>query len=217
MGYKAIKIDELTIDDHYHLGSDDKCYYLMEYTKGAGYRTPENSHIHNFKKLMTQKGKSDWHYKTEAIEIIAKLFRSIYIPMLNLEEWTLIPIPPSKCIEDPLYDDRMTKLLKRSCLGMACDIREVILTIESREASHTSSSRASVAEIRNNLFLDQDQVDELRMNIILFDDVLTSGAHYLACKNIILEKYPDANIYGMFIARRVLPNVTDDFDDWDTF
>jgi hypothetical protein len=212
MGYKAIRIDELTIDDHYFIEEDDKCFYMMEYTKGAGNGTPENSRIHNFKKSMEYNGSSHWHYKEEAIQSLARLFRTIYLPMLDLPKWTLIPIPPSKCKADPLHDDRMLRLLTLACRSTDCDIRELIITKGSVEASHQSKVRPSVADLQNNLMLDPELVKGVSHNIILFDDVLTSGAHYRACKNILLNKFPKANIYAMFIARRVLPPADDPFD-----
>ncbi|MGF7025055.1 putative amidophosphoribosyltransferase [Sphingobacterium sp. HSC-15S19] len=50
-----------------------------------------------------------------------------------------------------------------------------------------------------------------RPNIILFDDVLTTGAHYCAARTKILEVLPYSNISGYFIARRLLPPTADDF------
>jgi predicted amidophosphoribosyltransferase len=204
MGYKAIKIDELTIGDHHHLSDVNRCFYLMEYTKGAGNGTRENSLIHNFKKSLEHQNTSHWHYKHEDTVSLARLFKTLYVPMLDLPIWSLVPIPPSKCKSDPLYDDRMLKLLKLSCGKSKCDIRELIIAKKSREASHASAVRPSLKELQDNLEIDVSLLSGVKKNIILFDDVITSGAHYVACKNLIIEKIPDANIYAMFIARRVL-------------
>jgi predicted amidophosphoribosyltransferase len=204
MGYKAIQIDELTIGDHHHISDDDNCYYLMEYTRGAGNGTQENSLIHNFKKSLEHKTSSHWHYKHQDTVSLARLFKTLYMPMLNLPKWTLVPIPPSKCKTDPLYDDRMTKLLKMACANSISDIRELLVAKESKEASHLSQIRPSLQEIQDNMEIDTSLVPGAKKNIILFDDVLTSGAHYVASKYLILEVIPDANIYAMFIARRVL-------------
>ncbi|EIX7253969.1 hypothetical protein MK585_001925, partial [Campylobacter coli] len=39
-------------------------------------------------------------------------------------------------------------------------------------------------------------------NIVLIDDVLTTGGHFKACKNILLEKLdPNINIVGLFLAK----------------
>lgn len=38
-------------------------------------------------------------------------------------------------------------------------------------------------------------------NIVLFDDVLTTGAHFRAYKDIILSHYPFCNVIGIFLAK----------------
>ena len=45
----------------------------------------------------------------------------------------------------------------------------------------------------------------------LFDDVLTTGAHFRAASNILKAAYPGVRIIGLFIARRVAEAV--DLDD----
>jgi len=53
--------------------------------------------------------------------------------------------------------------------------------------------------------------------IILLDDVLVTGATFVACRRILLNRFPNVTVFGVFVARRVpertLPE--DDFDDWD--
>jgi predicted amidophosphoribosyltransferase len=47
----------------------------------------------------------------------------------------------------------------------------------------------------------------------LFDDVLTTGAHFRAASNILQKAFPGVRVIGVFIARRV-PEAADveDFD-----
>jgi len=42
----------------------------------------------------------------------------------------------------------------------------------------------------------------------LFDDVLTTGAHYRAASAVLQQAFPGVRIIGVFIARRV-PEATD--------
>jgi predicted amidophosphoribosyltransferase len=44
--------------------------------------------------------------------------------------------------------------------------------------------------------------------IALFDDVLTTGAHFVAARNVLRSRFPQAQIIGFFIARRA-PETTD--------
>ena len=40
-------------------------------------------------------------------------------------------------------------------------------------------------------------------SIGLFDDVITTGAHFKAAKSLLTERFGDVAIYGIFVARRV--------------
>jgi predicted amidophosphoribosyltransferase len=40
--------------------------------------------------------------------------------------------------------------------------------------------------------------------VILLDDVLTTGCSFIVCKAIIAEAWPAADIFGLFVARRVI-------------
>ena len=59
-------IDDLTRRDHYHLTDADRCFFLGEYTSGAGFGHT-NSLIGNFKKPVDRRGRPEWHYKEQAI------------------------------------------------------------------------------------------------------------------------------------------------------
>lgn len=216
MSVRAIKIDELTIGDHHYLTPADNCYYLMEYITGDGYQNPVNNLIYNFKKSVDKKGTPQWVHKGLALRAVANYFKDIYVPMIDFKSATIVPIPPSKCKEDPLYDDRMTRVLK-ACCPAGSDVRDLILTRESHESSHSSGDeRPKLSDIQNNLMLDGTLLDGVKKDFILFDDVITGGTHFTACKNLLLEAYPEAKVYGMFIARRALPPSSPlfDFGDW---
>lgn len=45
----------------------------------------------------------------------------------------------------------------------------------------------------------------LRPTVFLFDDVLTAGTHFKACKRRIFEHAPTSRVIGLFIGRRKLP------------
>jgi len=42
--------------------------------------------------------------------------------------------------------------------------------------------------------------------IFLFDDLLTTGAHYIATTRKLRDIFPGVRIVGNFIARRCIPN-----------
>jgi predicted amidophosphoribosyltransferase len=44
-------------------------------------------------------------------------------------------------------------------------------------------------------------------NIGIVDDLLTTGSHFRAIKDKLLERLPHARIVGFFIARRAMPDL----------
>ncbi len=215
MPQRLLRIDDLVRGQHTYLEEEDVCYYLREYTAHTGYSHSEtNNLISNFKKKMDKRGSAQWRYKGQAIDRVAADFRAC-LPRELLEEWTLVPIPPSKAKTDPLYDDRMSQVLAKMSMGYDVDIRELVTLDESMEASHTTTNRLPPNELKEHLSIDEEHSDPEPNVIILFDDVLTTGSHFKACKALLEERFPNAEIAGMFVARRAIPDAADDFDDID--
>ena len=52
----------------------------------------------------------------------------------------------------------------------------------------------------------------VKETIILFDDLLTNGTHFKACKRLIQERLPDHAVIDLFIGRAKRPDVFSDFD-----
>jgi len=199
------RIDELTRPDHYHLGPDDECYFLGEYTARAGWsHSATNQLIFNLKKPLSRRGHSDWRYKGIAIAQAGEALRAGFQPdVLSEYRPTLIPIPPSKSRADPLYDDRMLQVLSEMCNGMQCDIRELVLQQSSTVAAHETDSRPGPADLVANYVIDAALASPEPELIFVFDDVLTTGAHFLAVKQVLVGRFPGTQVIGFFVARRV--------------
>ena len=211
-----LKIDELLRGDHHYLSDDDACYYFVDYTAGAGYGFSDaNNLIHNFKKPTTYKGQAPWHYKNAAISRIAGLFRDHLSGIIDFNACTLVPIPGSKTKSNPAYDDRMVRTLQLYTRDTAADLRELIVLKKDRDASHASGSRPGPRAIRSLLALDPALGDGLEDTVVLFDDVLTTGAHFVACKQLIRQAYPDKQVMGIFVARTIHQPPALDFDAFD--
>jgi hypothetical protein len=213
---RLTKIDDLARPDHYYLTAEDDCYFLGEYTARQGYAfSATNQLILNFKKSMDKRGTVQWKYKDRAINDAAVAFRTA----VN-GEWfdsaTLIPIPPSKAKTDPLYDDRLVRMLRAIRPQPQVDVREVIVQRASMEAAHDAETRPRPEDIGAIYTIDEQLRNPPPQVIGLFDDVLTTGAHFRAASNLLKLAYPGVRIIGVFIARRV-PEAADieDFDDWD--
>jgi hypothetical protein len=66
------------------------------------------------------------------------------LPIEWLNTATLVPMPPSKAKTDPLYDDRMVRMLRAIRTTPALDIRELLL-----QATSTQAVQAKTAAGRN--------------------------------------------------------------------
>ena len=202
---RVIKIDESNVKDYHYLKlPEDECFYFMEYISGLGYKGGDtNSLISNFKKEVSKKGTPEYRYKVEAIAKIASMLVQT-LKNKNIEHYTFVPIPPSKAKSNLLYDARLLKVLhiaKKELSGL--DVCELFSLKESMQASHTTENRLTKNELKNLIFVDDDKLQLTKKTIILFDDILTTGAHFKACKELLKEKLPDIRIIGLFIARTI--------------
>lgn len=195
------RLDELYLPHHWYLDATDECYFGGEYTAGQGYAFSEtNQLILNLKKKMERRGLPDWGYKARAVRQAAANLRDSLLPEF-LASATFVPIPPSKVIGDPEYDDRMTQVVQ--LLGVNVDARELVYQLESMHDAHTAEMRPGPTALYNNYQIEESRAAPAPSQIAVVDDVLTTGAHFKAMKRILNETYPDIHIVGIFIARRV--------------
>jgi hypothetical protein len=210
---RLTKIDDLTRPDHSYLVADDDCYFLGEYSARKGFaHSVTNKLIINFKKKVDRRGRPEWPYKAAAIQQAAAAFRSALNDQARAS-LTFVPIPPSKAKSDPLYDDRLTQMLSAIWPGQQADIRELVVQPASSSAVHDYDVRPSAAELQARYALDTTLLHPPRSTIAVVDDVLTTGAHFVAVRNKLREAFPTTRLVGLFIARRV-PEAVDveDFD-----
>ncbi|CAI9673399.1 hypothetical protein [Elizabethkingia anophelis] len=211
-----IKLDELTFHYHSYLVKDnDDCFYFYDDYLPSVYDNPTNSLIANYKKKINVQPYL-MRYKDEAIKKVANMIRYNFENVVN--NYTLIPIPPSKQSDHEEYDDRNTKTLKLAFGNKQnIEIKEYIITSLSHDSFHNSSTdRKSPDELYEHLDVDERE-KPTNKDIILFDDLLTTGCHFKACQKLILEKIPEAKVRGLFIARRKINEAVDDFFDFDDF
>lgn len=209
-------IDELILRDYYYLNEEDECFFFHVYHANKGFNFSDyNQLISNFKKKLDRKGQYDWKYKQEAIRKVASILRgtlaTIQTPV------TVIPIPPSLCKTDTMYDDRMLQALQMASVGLKnIIVRDIISIEENREASHSNGKkpRLSPPQLQQLLTL-EDTPPITTKNVILVDDVITTGSQFKACKGLLLQEYDNIDITGLFIARTQHDDDFSVFDDED--
>jgi len=202
---KLQRIDASILPDHSCLEASDYCYYLGEYASGRGFKHSEmNQVINNLKKPIDRKHLPEWHFKEQAIQQIAFWLMSTK-SWMKLKYCTWVPMPPSKIKSHPAHDDCTLRILNRvQQFEKALDVRELLLAKASREPAHNpSSKRPSIVDHLNNLVVDENLIDPIPHAIVIFDDVITSGASFKAAQKILQNKYSEIPIVGVFVARNI--------------
>ena len=196
---------EQTVEYHY-LDRSDRCYCLGFYHSGEGFDgLGLNRMVLDLKREPgTRDSNPDaWQVKNEAITRISSILTISAGKLFPGKRSTLVPIPPSKKIGDPEHDDRMLQICNQIAAGLASvEVSELFVIKKSVQASHLSRTRPTKEQLKENLRMmirDDDYRPETR--VILLDDVLTSGAHYSACKELLEGVFPAVTVMGVFVAR----------------
>lgn len=211
---RLTKIDDLTRPDHWYLTDADECYFLGEYSARKGYAfSATNSLVMNFKKKMDRRGRAEWAYKRRAITQAAAAFRAALRDDAR-QVLTFVPVPPSRAKNDPLYDDRLLQMIQQIWPGQMVDLRELVIQPASTDAVHDSDQRPSLPQIEAGYVINHALMNPPPSLIAITDDVLTTGAHFVAMRNKLRAIFPATKMVGLFIARRVPEAV--DIEDFDT-
>jgi predicted amidophosphoribosyltransferase len=196
------KMEDGMMEEHVALHWSDECYYLLEFHPGKRYGFhPDNDLIKNFKRRIDRGGELARKRKEWAIRDIAHMLRPALASLVDFDVTTFVSIPPSKTRANPFYDDRVSQLLRLACPSEA-DIQELISCRADQTPAHFSEIRPSVAKLLENYVL--GAAAAVRDRIVLFDDVITSGHHFVACRQLLLEHFAGHEVVGVFVARRVL-------------
>jgi hypothetical protein len=195
------KIDELTRSDHYHLCQEDDCYYLWEWDAEPYAVSAVTDFIGNFQRDMRFKDAANqwpWSFKKQAIIYAARAIAEILLP-----EWrtsTFVPVPPSKTREHPGHDPRLLTTLTLPVCTVS-DARELVIQVEntqSREKNVPPHVRASKWRVDQSLLVPAPR------HIVVFDDLLTGGSHFAGMKVVLGREFPNVEISGLFLARRLV-------------
>lgn len=200
------ELEEENIADCYYLDVKDKCYYLGDYTPRGGYSCSEiNQLIANLKKSVLKKGSGEYYYKINAIKSCAE-YIGRFIEANKNSNIIIIPVPPSASNDNELYDDRMMEIATLAACGQRnAAVYEFVEQVHSTEAVHSSNaSRLTPKQLKENYrvvpgFSLPSNIDA----VFILDDVLTTGSHFRAIKDMLLEECPHLSnkIYGLFIAK----------------
>jgi hypothetical protein len=192
------RIDLITYPTKVHLQETDECYYAKDYIAGAGFQGGiVNSDILNFKKTPTLSGQQ---YRTQAIQKFADEV-SHFLDCDLGKIFSVTAIPSSKIKTDSEYDNRFEDFfqeLKKRC--PCIDVVWPVIAMSSVPATHQSKSpRNPIMIMQNYQFNGFDGFTPDRL--IVFDDLLTSGAHFRAYKDFLIQSKFKGEVIGVFWAK----------------
>lgn len=119
-----------------------------------------------------------------------------------------MPIPPSKCQGSTGYDARMLRVAQSITPDL--DVREALVTVAERVPMHSNQNSRDPEALRQTLSIMPCLAGNPPTQVIILDDVLTTGCSYVVCKSMLQELWPEATFFGLFVARRIVPKT--DFD-----
>lgn len=203
MQFDVQKIDTQNLSKTSELSCDDAYYFLGDYVSGS-YQHPMTSFILDFK---SKSGHFRYGNKNLAIQQLAR-----FLALSNIDHYTVVPVPPSKSKSHPDHDDRLIRTLAyvAAMKGTPLYVQELIVQPQSYEASHDCSrlkkNRPDSSELSTRYRLQNVAASELKDTIMIFDDVITKGSHFKAIKRLLVVRYPEKKIVGLFIAQTCFYN-----------
>lgn len=201
------QIGDLERQDHWYLTPEHCCYFFGEYTARAGYsHSSTNQIIANIKKKPSLQGSPQWQHKIRDMNRVAAAIRAAINPAAY-GRVTLVPIPTSKLRNDPEYDARTASIARG--VSPQINVRELIEPITARAALHESDQRLHPDALMATLQLQGHLSEPAPQEIILIDDVITTGCSFVACRALLQQRYPGITISGIFAARRALDRTVD--------
>jgi len=203
--------------DHPFLTNTDLCHYLGEYHPEGDFETPaehrriaDNRLLHDFNIPPQAEDPSARQRKNRAIRHWAQKIKEALSDFAACKQHVFVSIPPPRIRTDEGYDDRMPQAL-RHALGEDGRIVELIVQRKSEPAAGPATAQErlpDLASIQANYFIDEataELVSPDTAGIVLCDDLLATGAHFAAARNLLGETFPQVRIMGLFLTRQTRP------------
>lgn len=203
------RISRVNSFNHRELDGEDICLFLHtrethQYGEidqwSYAYQTIENFKI---SPVALQNNPARKRYKKQAVQTITNDLAMLFRDANPRARFLLVPAVTSKSKTDPNYDDRLIKV----CSTVASRFPNVdsfeLLSISRTIASaHTDAGTRNVNALFSNIVVDTSIAIRDYASVLIFDDVISSGAHFKACKLAIQRAYGnDVLIEGVFWAR----------------
>jgi predicted amidophosphoribosyltransferase len=194
------RIDEMTRREHYYLGDQDVCFYLGEYAAGKGGAHGMTSVlVHDLLQPRDASVPKQEYRKDRALGSVAQWLHEAFDPG-GLGGATFVPMPQSGSGLQTDNDDRIYRILRRTAEGL--DIRRMIELTGSMTTGEYGSLRSGPNVLYEHMQVVLAATEPQPRVIFLVDDVLATGANFVAAKRRILQVLPHVPVFGLFIARK---------------
>lgn len=199
------RIDSVELHNSPYLEAEDECYYLLERSRGTYLAGHANDVVNNFQKDIERFGARPevMKYKDRAIRDFAASLAALLVPGAVYAPWVIVPMITSKPKCHPFYDDRLLRAAEHAGnLGSGKIVVADLFDLDEELLKAKCGGPRNPTELLKHIIIDASLLRQPD-NIVLIDDVLTSGGHFAACKQAIKDIYPNAHIIGAFLARQI--------------
>lgn len=186
-----------------YLEEKDRCFYLVDYIARGGLEPTGNQFVANFKKDLKYKDKPEvWQYRVRAVKKFAECIHN-FIQNRKMVKPVIIPLPTSKPRSSTNFNDRLDATIRQlKIINPHYDTR-LCLDRLSEQAPVSCGGARDIDSIIQTSYIADEKPIASDSQVILIDDVLTTGAHFKAYKRMVMEHYKIGfdNIIGLFIAK----------------
>jgi hypothetical protein len=196
------RIDEMTRREHYYLGDQDVCFYLGEFAAGRhGAHGLTSVLVQDLLQPRDPSVPKQEYRKDRALGSVAQWLHEAFDPG-GIGNATFVPMPQSGSGLQTDSDDRLYRILKRTAQGL--DIRRMIELTGSPTTGEFGSLRSGPNVLYEHMRVVLALTEPKPRVIFLLDDVLATGANFVAAKRRILQVMPEVPVFGLFVARKAL-------------
>ena len=202
MTYRWQLVTDMSASNHRCLEPSDICvYYRVKEKHVYGSFTETNSIVTNFKKKpsICRSNQRMTEYKEDGVRTITKDVLSLFSRKRS-GRFLLVPAITSKACDDVEYDNRLVRVCRAVSDKLDnVDCLDLLSVNESIASAHAGGSR-SIDFIRSKIVVSPGYDLGGYDYVFIFDDVLTTGAHFKACQ-LELEREYGIRACGLFWAR----------------